>query len=195
MPRKSVTQKAAEAFGDWPATADPETTATDLNRSQAPIDTALEVIADSRPAQPRTAPPCTRCCTRSSRPSAASLGIGVRSAATPQAELIAHIEANGLRALGPVQVKATAFDVTWPVNDPDNWDDNGLQNELQIMAGIAPDYIRLVPEHYELDTAAMGQGISMGDPVAVKLQRHAADSGWRREGGRRLSLAVKESAA
>jgi hypothetical protein len=119
------------------------------------------------------------------------LGIGVRSAATPQAELVAHLEANGLRELGPVQVKATAFDVTWPINAPDNWEDDGLQNELAVMRQIAPDYIRLVPEHYELDTAAMAHGISSGDPVAVKLQRHAADSGWRREGGRRLSLTVR----
>ena len=166
----------------------------DLNRSLAPIDIALEAVADTQlPAEDRAA--MYAVLYKIQQTIRRSLGIGVRSAATPQAELVAHMEANGMRAMGPVSIKATAFDVTWPVNDVDNWEDNGLQNELQIMAGIAPDYIRLVPEHYELDTAAMGQGISMGDPVAVKLQRHAADSGWRREGGRRLSLAVKESAA
>lgn len=107
--------------------------------------------------------------------------------------LIVHMESGGLRDVGPLSVKATAFDVTWPVNDPDNFGDYGLQDELAQFAKLAPDYIAKVPEHYELLTAALGAGIAANDPVAIKLHRHAKDAGWRKEGGRRLSLAVKEA--
>lgn len=107
--------------------------------------------------------------------------------------LIVHMESNGLKEMGPLSVKATAFDVEWPVNDPGNWEDAQLQDELAMFARLAPDYITRVPEHWHLDTAALGTGLVNNDPVAVKLHRHAKDAGWRREGGRRLSLAVKEA--
>lgn len=107
--------------------------------------------------------------------------------------LVIHMEREGLRDMGPLSVKATAFDVEWPVNDPDNFGDAALQDELAASARIAPDYIVHVPEHWELNTAALGAGVASGDPVAQKLHRHAKDQGWRREGGRRLSLAVKEA--
>ena len=163
-----------------------------MDRALSPIDEALELVTDTtQPAEDRVALYAILFAIQ--RDIRRSLGVGVRSAATPQAELVSYLEANGLRGMGPVQVKATAYDVTWPVNSVDNWQDSGLQSELAAFALIAPDYIRLVPEHYELDTAAMAHGIANGDPVAVKLQRHAASSGWRREGGRRLSLAVREA--
>lgn len=99
--------------------------------------------------------------------------------------LIVHMEGNGLKEMGPLSVKATAFDVEWPVNDPGNWEDAQLQDELAMFARLAPDYITRVPEHWQLETAALGTGLVNNDPVAVKLHRHAKDAGWRREGGRR----------
>jgi hypothetical protein len=199
MPRKPLAVRTAQAFGEWPATADDTEHATAPTPALPPsitwhIDTALEVIADPRaPAETRGA--LYAILYQLQRNVRRSLGIGIRSGATPQAELLAHMERNGLQRMGPLSVRATPFDVTWPVNHPDNWADYGLQDELAQFAKMAPDYIRRVPEHYELDTAALGEGIGANDPVAVKLHRHASASGWRREGGRRLSLAVTDRPA
>lgn len=107
--------------------------------------------------------------------------------------LVVHMETNGLRDMGPLSVKSTAVDVRWPVNDPDNWDDAALQDELEMFARMAPDYFRRVPEHWELLTAALGAGVASGDPVAQKLHRHAKEQRWRTESHRNLSLAVKEA--
>lgn len=110
-------------------------------------------------------------------------------------ELIVHMESNGLRDMGPLSVKATAFDVEWPVNAEDNWADLTVQEELAMFAQIAPDYIRHVPDHFEIRTAELGAGVHASDPVAVELHKHAKERRWRTEGGRRLSLAVKEARA
>lgn len=108
-------------------------------------------------------------------------------------DLIVYLETNRLREMGPLSVKATAIDVKWPVNDPENWTDSTTQEMLEVFAKVAPDYIRHVPEHREVDTAALGAGVAAGDPVAKRLHAELKEHGWRTEEGRRLSLAVKEA--
>lgn len=107
-------------------------------------------------------------------------------------DLIVHLESNGLRDFGPLSIKATAIDVAWPANDEANWTDVTVQDAMTTYSRIAPEYFRLVPEHWELRTAALGAGVAAGDPVAKRLHRECKEHGWRTEVGRRLSLAVKE---
>lgn len=107
-------------------------------------------------------------------------------------DLIVHLESNGLRDFGPLSIKATAIDVAWPANSPENHADATIQEAMETYAAIAPDYFTHVPDHWELRTAALGAGVAAGDPVAMRLHREAKEHGWRTEEGRRLSLAVKE---
>lgn len=107
-------------------------------------------------------------------------------------ELIAHMESNGFRDMGPLSVKSTAIDVKWPANDEDNWGDFTVQEAMEVYAKIAPDYFRHVPEHWEVRTAELGAGVAAGDPAAKRLHRELKEHGWRTEEGRRLSLAVRE---
>jgi hypothetical protein len=107
-------------------------------------------------------------------------------------ELIVHMERTGLRDMGPLSVKSSSIDPRWVCNDEGNWDDAGVQDAMAVLAQIAPDYIRHVPEHYEIKTAELGAGIGAGDPLALELLRECKARGWRTEEGRRLSLAVKE---
>lgn len=95
--------------------------------------------------------------------------------------------------IGPVSVTWAAIDVRWPVNDPDNWSDDMLQDELATYAAIAPAYIRHVPDHYEIATAELGQGMVDADPVARQLHREAKARRWRTEAGRSATLKVREA--
>lgn len=115
-----------------------------------------------------------------------------RALRTAKDDLIVHIESNGLRELGPLSVKATAIDVAWPCNAEDNWADSGVQEAMELYAKAAPEYFRHVPEHWEVRTSALGQGVAAGDPVAKQLHREMKEHHWRTEEGRRLSLAVRE---
>lgn len=108
-------------------------------------------------------------------------------------DLIVHMEREGLRAMGALSVKSTAIDVRWPCNDPENFGDYGLQDAMAALAKTAPDYVRHVPDHFEIDTAALGAGVAAGDPVARELHAECKRRGWRTEEGRRLSLAVREA--
>jgi hypothetical protein len=107
-------------------------------------------------------------------------------------DLIVHMEREGLRDMGPLSIKATAIDVRWPANDEGNWIDSDVQEAMELYAKVAPEYFRHVPDHWEVDTAALGAGMAEGDPVAKRLHRECKDKGWRTEAGRRLSLAVRE---
>jgi len=108
-------------------------------------------------------------------------------------DLIIAIEQAGLKELGPLSIKATAIDVAWPCNAPENWADDTIQGAMKTYAKVAPEYFRHVPEHWELRTAELGAGVAADDPVAKRLHREVKDKGWRTEEGRRLSLAVREA--
>jgi hypothetical protein len=107
-------------------------------------------------------------------------------------DLIVGMERDGVKELGPLSIKSTAIDVAWPCNAEDNWADIEVQDAMAMLVKIAPDYIRHVPEHYEIRTAELGAGIAAGDPVARELHNECKRRGWRTEEGRRLSLAVRE---
>ena len=109
-------------------------------------------------------------------------------------EIITYIVGNDLRSLGPVSVKSTAFDVAWPCNDEGNWQDSMVQDTMRdILLPIAPEFIRKVPAHLEIRSRELGEAVHMGDPLALQVWRECSDRGWRTEGGRRLSLEVKEA--
>lgn len=95
--------------------------------------------------------------------------------------------------IGPISIKWESFDVEWPCNDEGNWTDSWVQEVMELQAKVAPEYFRLVPEHWELDTAALGEGMAIGDPVARTLHTECKNRGWRKEGGRRASIKVKEA--
>jgi len=105
------------------------------------------------------------------------------------AEEIIRVDPDGI---GPVKVQWVPFDVEWPANEPENWTDDQLQEELSVYSLIAPDYIRHVPDHFEIATAALGEGVANADPVAQELHRVCKDRKWRKEGGRRAALKVTE---
>lgn len=109
-------------------------------------------------------------------------------------DLIVYMKSNDLRALGPLSIKSTAFDVEWPCNAEANWADATVQDTFRdILLPIAPEFIRQVPAHYEIRTAELGAAVHAGDPLAIQLHREVKARGWRTEGGRRLSLEVKEA--
>jgi hypothetical protein len=121
-----------------------------------------------------------------------AIGVGQRGM-TIQHEIIAHMEANHLKAMGPLSVKASAIDPHYPVNDEENWGDAGTQEELELLTKVAPDFIRRVPEHFEIRTAELGSAVHDGDPVAIQLWTMCKERRWRVEDGKRLSLAVSEA--
>jgi hypothetical protein len=121
-----------------------------------------------------------------------ALGTYTRGKATAKSELTEHIVREDLEELGPLYVTWEPFDVAYPVNDEGNWGDAGVQEQLETFAKIASEYIRHVPEHYEVNTSALGEGLSLNDPVAKELHRACKDRGWRIEGGRRAALRVRE---
>lgn len=109
-------------------------------------------------------------------------------------ELIVYMRSNDLKALGPLSVKSTAFDVEWPCNAEANWTDATTQDTFRdVLIPIAPEYVKAVPAHYELNTAALGAAVHLGDPLALQVHREIKARGWRTEAGRRLSLEVKEA--
>jgi hypothetical protein len=120
-----------------------------------------------------------------------SLGTYVRKGPSAKSELTEHLVREG-GELGPLFITWDAFDVEWPVNDEGNWGDAGTQEQLAVYSLIAPEYVKHVPDHFEIDTAALGEAVHMGDPVARRLHAECKDRKWRTEGGRRAALKVRE---
>jgi hypothetical protein len=97
--------------------------------------------------------------------------------------------------IGPISVAWEAFDVEWPCNDEGNWDDAGVQEYMSIISLMSPEYVKHIPDHFEINTVALGEGVHNGDPVAKHLHTELKDRGWRVEGGRRAALKVREARA
>jgi hypothetical protein len=155
-------------------------------RRDPTIDTALEALTDTR-------------LTIEDRGAAYAVLYAVqlrlnRALRKVKDELIVYMKSNDLKALGPLTVKSTPFDVEWPVNQEANWGDFMVQDTIRdVLLPIAPEFIRKVPAHYEIRTAELGKAIHLGDPLAIALHRELKARGWRTEAGRRLSLEVKEA--
>ena len=108
-------------------------------------------------------------------------------------DLVVHLVQNDLKQLGPISVKAVSFDVEWPCNAEGNWGDAGVQEHMARIKLLAPEYVRHVPDHYEIYTTKLGEGVAMGDPVARQMHKDLREMGWRTEGGKRMTLQVKEA--
>lgn len=121
-----------------------------------------------------------------------ALGTYTRTGSTAKSELAAHLATLEGEELGPLYLGWESFDVTWPANDPENWTDYGVQEELALIKQLAPEFVRSIPAHLELDTAALGAAVHAGDPAAVQLHRQCKEKGWRKEGGKRAVLKVRE---
>lgn len=100
---------------------------------------------------------------------------------------------------GPIRLTWKAIDPRYPVNDPGNWVDDGVQETLREWATsgryAAPDgtpWVPHIPAHYEIATAALGAAIAAGDPAARELYGLIREKGYRTEAGRAATLTVDE---
>jgi len=110
-------------------------------------------------------------------------------------DIIVGMERQGLKALGPLTVKSTAVDPSYPCNARENWEDVTVQEG---MAELSRDeryngYVHRVPAHLEIDVLALATDVQLGGQNAIDLYRQLNEKGWRREEARRLSLAVREA--
>lgn len=121
-----------------------------------------------------------------------ALGTYQRKGPSAKSELAAHLATVEGEELGPLYLGWESFDVSWPCNDPENWQDAGVQEAMAVYSLITPEFFREIPQHFEVNTAALGEAVHMGDPAAIRLHRELKDRGWRQEGGKRAVLKVRE---
>lgn len=109
-------------------------------------------------------------------------------------DLIVGMTRDGLNELGPVSIKASAVDPSYPANEPDNWTDAGVQDAMAALRANRDTrgYIRAVPAHLEIDVLALAADVQLGVQAALNLYRELNRRRWRVESARRLSLAVRE---
>lgn len=117
-----------------------------------------------------------------------------RALRTAKDDLIVHMERNGLKSMGPLSVKSTAVDPSYPCNAPENHEDATVQDAMTALLGdpSTRPYIRHVPAHLEIAVDVLAHDVQMGVQSAIDLYRQLNEKGWRREEARRLSLAVRE---
>ena len=108
-------------------------------------------------------------------------------------DIIVAMEREGVKQLGPVTIKSTAVDPTYPANDRENWEDSTVQDSMREMFLHREygRYIRQVPSHYEVDVPVLAEDVVAGIPAARALYGLLNEKGWRREVARRLSLDVR----
>jgi hypothetical protein len=112
-------------------------------------------------------------------------------------DLIRGMQSADLKELGPLSIKSAAVDPVYPVNDPENWGDSGVQDALEELTedrSLRP-YVRLVPRHFEIDVYRMVEDIRLGVQAALNLYQILNVNHWRVERERRYSLAVHEVVA
>jgi hypothetical protein len=110
-------------------------------------------------------------------------------------DLIVGMERQGLKALGPLSIKSTAVDPSYPCNAAENHEDATIQDAMNLLRHneATRPYIRVVPAHFEIDVPALASDVQLGVQAAIDLYRQLNEKGWRREEARRLSLAVREA--
>jgi len=121
-----------------------------------------------------------------------ALGTYQRKGPSAKSELAAHLATVEGEELGPLYLGWESFDVSWPCNDEGNWEDADVQEAMYTYSRVTPEFFRDIPPHFEVNTAALGEAVHMGDPAAIQLHRELKDRGWRQEGGKRAVLKVRE---
>ena len=112
---------------------------------------------------------------------------------------LAAEQGNDRVTYGPLRLKWSAFDVSWPVNDPGNWIDDGVQQLLHDWRAALGDVpgdeaiIVDVPAHLEVNTRALGSAVHAGIRSARAFWTELNEQGLRKEEGRRASLEVVDA--
>jgi hypothetical protein len=109
-------------------------------------------------------------------------------------DIVIGMERQGLKALGPVTIKSSAVDPSYPCNAPENHEDATVQDALADLYAekATRPYVRQIPHHLEIAVDVLAADVQMGVQAAIDLYRQLNEKGWRREEARRLSLAVRE---
>jgi hypothetical protein len=109
-------------------------------------------------------------------------------------DIIVAMERAGQKQLGPLSIKSTAVDPSYPCNSPENHEDATTQDAMQELFkdDVLHHYIRVVPAHMEIAVDVLAADVQMGVQAAIDLYRELNEKGWRKEEARRLSLAVRE---
>ena len=95
---------------------------------------------------------------------------------------------------GPLHLSWRSVDVKWPVNSESNWTDATAQSDLETWhddAAYRP-YLRSIPRHLEVDTAALGEAVHLGDPGAIDFWSLLKERRYRTDEGKAASLSVRE---
>ena len=101
---------------------------------------------------------------------------------------------------GPLKLKWRAVGVAWPVNDPGNWTDDGVQQLLHDWQAALGELegdeaiITEVPEHLEVNTRALGAAVHAGIRSARAFWSELNDQRLRVEEARAASLEVVDTA-
>lgn len=112
-------------------------------------------------------------------------------------DVIVGMERGGYRSLGPLTIKSTAVDPSYPCNAPENHEDTNVQDAMTALLGnpATRPYVRRIPAHLEIAVDVLAHDVQMGVQAAIDLYRALNRRGWRKEEARRLSLAVREPKA
>ena len=110
-------------------------------------------------------------------------------------DLIAYMESHAVRNLGPLAYTTKAVDPQYVCNDPGNWGDSSVQDQLEAWRAerrFTP-YIRAIPSHLEVDTLALAKGFADNDPAAGELKRACDAAGFRVEKERKGDIKVTDA--
>lgn len=105
---------------------------------------------------------------------------------------LAMVEA-GATDWGPLHLGWKAIDPVYHCNDAANWGDATVQDQLEgwwIIGAYRP-FIRSIPAHLEIDSAALGKAMAGGEPAARELFDLLNERKFRTVEGRAPSLSVK----
>lgn len=98
----------------------------------------------------------------------------------------------GVREYGAVRMTLKSIDPRWPVNEPGNWTDAMVQDDLAALAEDYEAFIRHVPAHYEIVPKALADAMRMGDPAALRLWTLCKERRYRTAEGKEPVLTVTE---
>lgn len=118
-----------------------------------------------------------------------------------QAHLVELSRETGKVQYGPLRLGWRAQDVKWPVNERGNWTDDVVQQLLAEWEGTLnvdaerygtdPIIVR-VPQHYEVDTKALGAAVHAGSSTARAFHSALKQQRLRTEVARAATIEVVE---